>query len=89
MGELVAISLVSRTTGQGRVTLQQNDRAFAQLSVAEARAWAMNLLQAAEAAETDAVFMKFSRDDLGLDADQAGQFLIRLRNTRDLQGDQI
>ncbi len=69
MSVLFAESSVSRTTGEPRVQLSHDGRQFAQVSPDEARAWALNVLEAAEAAEQDAFLVAFHRDRFDLIAD--------------------
>ena len=60
-------SLVSNKTGEGRVNiyLQESGAPSYQLSTDEARGLASNLFQAAEAAETDALFLAFGGNKHG------------------------
>ena len=80
---LWAESLVSRTTGEPRVNLVHNERQIAQLSVAEARAWALNILGAAEAAETDAFLHHYLIDQVGLETPEVLALLTAFRRYRD------
>lgn len=54
-----------------------------QLSPAEARDLAANLLQAAEAAETDQLIIEFATDTLNFEMPEAAQLLVALRDLRD------
>ncbi len=53
-----------------------------QLSPAEARNLASNLLQAAEAAEGDQLIVEFATDTLGMEMPEAAQLIIYLRELR-------
>jgi|JI8StandDraft_1071087.scaffolds.fasta_scaffold33755_6 sugar (pentulose or hexulose) kinase len=53
-----------------------------QLSVAEARDLAGNLLQAAEAAEGDQLIVEFATDTLGFEVPEAAQLIIHMRELR-------
>ncbi len=53
-----------------------------QLSPAEARDLASNLLQAAEAAEGDQLIVEFATDTLGMEMPEAAQLLVYLRELR-------
>lgn len=53
-----------------------------QLSVAEARDLAGNLLQAAEAAEGDQRIVEFATDTLGFEVPEAAQLIIHMRELR-------
>ncbi len=64
MSVLYATSLISNKTGDPRVDLHHDDHRFAQVSSEEARAWALNILEAAEAADQDAFLVAFHREEL-------------------------
>ncbi len=83
MSVLMATSIVSAKTGRGRVELHHDDLRFAQVSVGEARAWALNILEAAEAAESDGLLMKFLVDELDVPRVDAGSILMSFRVRRD------
>ena len=85
MSTLFATSLVSSTTGDPRVDLHHDDKRFAQVSPDEARAWAHNILQAAEAADQDAFLVTFHREDCGLDPSHSMAVLHAYRVWRDKQ----
>ena len=53
-----------------------------QLSPAEARDLASNLLQAAEAAEGDQLIVEFTTDTLGFEMQEAAQILVQMRELR-------
>jgi hypothetical protein len=53
-------SLVSNRTGEGRVHFDLDEKPFMQLGIDEARAFAHNVLAAAEAAETDALLLRWA-----------------------------
>ncbi len=60
-----------------------NDRAAGQLSPAEVRAMALQWLEAAEAAESDALVVAELVETVGLDMPTAGQFIMALRKRRE------
>jgi hypothetical protein len=85
---LWAASLYGHDTRTGRVDL--SDVAVdgsvvwqTQVSIDEARAFALSILEAAEAAESDEVFMSWLRDDVGVgETERAGKMLVALRAHR-------
>jgi hypothetical protein len=88
MQTLWAASLYGHDSRTGRVDLSDvaDDGSIAwqrQVSIDEARAFALSILEAAEAAESDEVFMSWLRDDVGVgDGDRAARMLIALRGHR-------
>lgn len=83
MSVLMATSIVSAASGRGRVDLHHDDLRFAQVSVEEARAWALNILEAAEAAETDAILMAFFNEEFNVPRQQAAVIMNTFRARRD------
>ncbi len=79
----MATSIVSARTGRGRVELHHDDLRFAQVSVEEARAWALNILEAAEAAESDALLTAFFKEEFDVPANDATRILMTFRARRD------
>lgn len=82
--DLVGINvstIVSQRTKEGRVCVKWLSL-DEQLSVAETRALAHNLLHAAEAAETDALLLKVFTENLDMDANTAATMLHLFRNAR-------
>ena len=53
-----------------------------QLSPEAARGHAMHILEAAEAASTDALFFEFCLEHMDLDLDKAGKLLVAMRSYR-------
>ncbi len=74
-------TIVSQRTKEGRVCVKWLSL-DEQLSVAETRALAHNLLHAAEAAETDALILKVFMEDLEMDGEAAGGIIHLFRNAR-------
>lgn len=64
-------------------TVRLNDRAAGQLAPHEVRAMALQWLEAAEAAESDALVVRELVDTVKLDLPTAGQFILALRNRRE------
>lgn len=64
-------------------TVRLNDRAAGQLAPHEVRAMAMQWLEAAAAAELDALVVQELRESVGLDLNTAGHFVVGLRNRRE------
>lgn len=88
MPTLWASSLLSGSTRKGRVDLADvaedgTVRWQAQCDVAEARAFALSILEAAEAAETDEVIVTWLVDNVGVDLARAVAMLADLRKLRD------
>lgn len=72
---------VSSLTGDGFVTLTWGAEA-GQLSATECRALAFNLLNTAEAADTDAFLLRFLQDKVHVPIHQAARILIDFREAR-------
>jgi hypothetical protein len=75
-------SIVSAATGRGIVTVEWGSEK-GQLETFEARNLAMNLLSAADAAESDAFLVDWCRTRLSLKDEQMGALLIDFRAFRD------
>ena len=67
------------------VQIRLGDRAPFSISPTEARAIADNLLQCAEAAESDAFIFEFMAQTVGIDEREAGAMLVAFRQWRDEQ----
>lgn len=68
------------------VQLMKDDRVVGQFTVELAREFAGNLLAAAEAAESDAIFTLFSTNELGMDLETASKILVAFRKYRGASG---
>lgn len=80
-GSLSVASSFGYDTQQPYVELTV-DTSPTQLSPAKAREIALMLLEAADAAESDAVLMQFAKEHIGLDAAQAAELLDLFRQLR-------
>lgn len=69
-------------TRESFVTLRVKEE-FVNLTPAEAREIALNLIQATEAAMGDALIMRFAERNLGADDMQAAQLLVMFRKLRE------
>lgn len=83
MAELWAYSIYGAETRKGLVKIVKDKEVLAMLTPAEAREWAANLYQAAEAAETDEFLMAMFKDRIGLDDEKAVAVLTDFRRFRD------
>jgi hypothetical protein len=97
IGEAVMREIVKRDPRQGEISTQgivssQNGRPYVQLAIdisptqftpGKAREVALMLLEAADAAESDAVLMAFARESIGLDDVRAAQLLDQFRKSRE------
>lgn len=89
---LTGVEVVSGTAQDGptayrgfvtvRAVAEDGSHMAGQLDPAELRAMAMQFLQAAEAAESDAIVMTLLTRDVGLDQETAAQFIRRMRHER-------
>lgn len=80
MAELFVTSILGQKHGP-LVSIQTHSRDFL-LRPDEARDFALNILRALEAAESDAVMLKFMTEKLGLGMDIAGPAIRDLRGYR-------
>jgi hypothetical protein len=78
---LESLSGVSLFTGEGFVTLMWNKQR-GQLDPNEARQLALNILATADAAESDAAVFAELTGKVGLTKDDAGLFIVSLRERR-------
>jgi hypothetical protein len=81
-GTLEITSLVSMRTGDGIVQFELGDTRI-QLTIAEARAHALVIIEAAMAAETDALLVRFLHEKVGLAPELATAALGDFRQMRD------
>ena len=77
-------TLVSHKTGEPIVVLRWYDHS-GQLTPAEARLHALHILEAADAAESDAFLLDFCRKKIGMELEQSAKMLIAFREYRDEQ----
>jgi hypothetical protein len=78
-----AHSIFGAQTRKGLVGLTVGDRKPAYMSPEEARSVAADLLQAATAAETDEVLMRWLMERMGQPIETAAQVLVDLRQMRE------
>jgi hypothetical protein len=97
IGQAVMRAIVKRDPRQGEISTQgivssQNGKPYVQFALdisptqftpGKAREVALMLLEAADAAESDAVLMAFARDQIGLDDAGAAQLLAQFRKSRE------
>lgn len=83
MSVLFTTSLVSATTGKGRVDFYHDDRRFTQCSPEEARRWARNIFEVVEAADTDAFLLSYLSQEMGMPERDAGKMVGLFRQWRD------
>lgn len=83
-GEISTEGIVSAQTGKPYVQFAC-DISPTQLTPGKAREVALMLLEAADAAESDAVLMAFARESIGLDAQGAARLLAQFRAEREKQ----
>lgn len=97
VGEAVMREIVKRDPRQGEISTQgivsaQNGKPYVQFACdisptqftpGKAREIALMLLEAADAAESDAVLMAFARQEIGLDDARAAQLLDQFRKARE------
>lgn len=81
-GEISTQSIVSSQTGKPYVQFAL-DISPTQFTPGKAREIALMLLEAADAAESDAALMAFARDQIGLDDARAAQLLDQFRKARE------
>lgn len=79
---LWAYSIFGHQTRKGLVKICRDKEVIAQMTPAEARDWAANVLQAAEAAETDEFLMEHFTNRLGSES-LGGRVLQDFREFRD------
>ncbi len=77
-------TMVASRTGEPAVVLRWYDHS-GELSPKEARAFAMTVLEAADAAESDAFLCKFAVDKIGLDKQRMAHLLNEFRKYREEQ----
>lgn len=68
--------------GEPFVQLILGDKVIAQMSVEECRNHALQMFEAAEAAETDSMLVEFFQGTVGLDLNRAVQVLLDFRKLR-------
>ncbi len=68
------------------VHITGEERYGAQATPAEARQIAQQIMEAAEAAETDSFIFQFMQTQVGLDVGSAGQVLVDFRKWREISG---
>jgi hypothetical protein len=85
---LWAYSIFGVETRKGLVKLVRDKEVIATVSPAEARDWALNILQAAEAAETDEFMWAFFTGTIGIDENKAAQVLVDFRKYREKKQDE-
>lgn len=83
MPELWAYSIFGAELRKGLVKLVYDKNVIAMVSPAEARSWALNILEAAEAAETDEFLMSVFKEKVGLDDPRAVAILADFRKYRE------
>jgi len=83
MPELWAYSIFGAELRKGLVKLVYDKNVIAMVSPAEARSWALNILEAAEAAETDEFLMHVFKTRIKLDAPSAIAVLADFRKYRE------
>lgn len=83
-----AHSIYGAQTGKGLVGITVGDRKPVYMTPEEARSVAEDILQAATAAETDEVLMRWLMTRLGMPMEQAAQVLKDLRTMRDERRDE-
>jgi hypothetical protein len=81
-GEISTEGIISAQTGQPYVQLAI-DISPTQLTPGKAREVALMLLEAADAAESDAVLNRFAREQIGLDELGAAQLIAQFRKSRE------
>jgi hypothetical protein len=81
--ELWAYSIYGAETRKGLVKLLKDKEVIATVSPQEARSWAMNILEAAEAAETDEYLIWLLTQRVGLDLKPAAKVLQEFRDYRE------
>ncbi len=77
-------SLVSHRTGEPRVQMEFGE-AKLQMSPAEARDLALNLLSSAEAASADSFLVTFAKEKIGVGEAQAAGLITEFRRWRETQ----
>ena len=87
MDEIKITSLVGYTTGKALVGLEWGALS-GQLTAVEARAHALRILEAAEAAETDLFLVTWATEVVGLKMEQAVTLLRDFRKRRDGQSEE-
>jgi hypothetical protein len=80
-GVLEVMSLVSMRTGDGIVQFEMGDTRI-QMTIVEARQHALTIIEAAMAAETDALLVRFLRDRIKLAPEAANAALADFRTMR-------
>lgn len=85
MSSINITSGVSIFTGKGFCTIEVDGKKIGQLDPAEVRTMALHWIEAAEAAEMDAMVLAEMTDPEGLNLSReiAGQFIQSLRRRRD------
>ena len=87
MDEIKITSLVDCQTGKALVRIDWGPQS-GQLTAAEARAHALRVLEAAEAAETDLFLVTWAPEVVGLKMEQAVTLLRDFRKRRDDQSEE-
>lgn len=85
-GVVLVETVVSARTGEGRINITLGTTHF-QVSSAEARSLALNLLEGAEAADHDAFVNRYFRDVVGLDSNAIQTLIGEFRAFRAKAGE--
>jgi hypothetical protein len=85
--ELWAYSIFGAELRKGLVKLVYDKNVIAMVTPAEARSWALNVLEAAEAAECDEFLMAMFKERIGLDDEKAVAVLADFRRFRETKGE--
>jgi hypothetical protein len=76
-------SIYGAETRKGLVKLVKDKEIIATVSPEEARSWALNILEAAESAQTDEFLIYLLTEKIGLDLAKAGSVLQEFREYRE------
>jgi len=86
MGGLFATSIYGMEQRKPFVNLRHQDWVV-QITPVEAREWALNILECAEASEQDAFLVEFLSDNLNLELEVAVRVLHEYRGWRERKGE--